>query len=171
MNASDLALLILRLALSVVFLAHGWNHLFRGGRIAGTTRWFASLGMQPARVHAVVASFGEIIAAGLLFLGFLVPVGCAIVVGTMTVAWVTNHARNGFFIFRPGEGYEYVMVLVALGVGLGGLGGGRLSLDHVLGTEFPEWVGLALAGGGAVVAAGLLTACWRPKSVAVPADG
>ena len=29
----------------------------------------------------------------------------------MLVAFITNHMKNGFFIFRPGEGYEYVMML------------------------------------------------------------
>lgn len=170
MNASDLALLILRLALAVIFIAHGWNHAFGGGRIAGTTRWFASLGMRPARLHALAATLGELVAGVLLVAGLLTPLACAIVVGTMTVAWITNHAGNGFFIFRPGEGYEYVMVLTMFGAGLGGLGAGRASLDHVLGTELPPWLGLGAAVGGAVAAAFLLAACWRPASVTPRSD-
>ena len=37
------------------------------------------------------------------------------VIGTMLVALITNHRGNGFFIFRPGEGWEYVMTLVIVG--------------------------------------------------------
>jgi putative oxidoreductase len=38
-------LLVLRLGLGIVFLAHGYNHIFGGGEIHGTARWFESLGM------------------------------------------------------------------------------------------------------------------------------
>ena len=50
----------------------------------------------------------------------------------MLVAWITNHLRNGFFIFRPGEGYEYVMTLTLVALGLGGLGAGEWSVDDAL---------------------------------------
>lgn len=161
-NPSDIALLVLRAALGIVFVAHGWNHLFGGGRLAGTTRWFAGLGMRPPRLHALLASVGELVAGVLLVLGFLVPVAGAAVVGTMAVAWVTNHARNGFFIFRPGEGYEYVMVLLAAGVAVGGNGGGEVSLDHLLGTAIADGPALALCAGALPLAALVLAACWRP---------
>ena len=45
----NLALLILRLATGLMILAHGYNHVFRGGKIQGTGRWFASMGMKPPR--------------------------------------------------------------------------------------------------------------------------
>jgi putative oxidoreductase len=83
----------------------------------------------------------------------------------MAVAWITNHRRNGFFIFRPGEGYEYVMMLIAAAVGLAGTGGGAWSLDHALGWFSPPgWIGFAIAliagfGGAAL----LLATFWRPK--------
>ena len=51
-DAVDLALLVLRCGVAAVMLAHGINHVFGGGRIAGTGRWFESLGMRPGRVHA-----------------------------------------------------------------------------------------------------------------------
>jgi len=109
----DAGLLILRCAAAAVCLAHGVNHIFGGGKIAGTGRWFNSLGMKPGIVHAWVASLTEIGSGLLLGLGFLTELGAAGLLGTMLVAWITNHARNGFFIFRPGEGYEYVMILSA----------------------------------------------------------
>ena len=46
-TAVNLSLLVLRVAVGVVFLAHGINHVFRGGKIPGTARWFESLGMKP----------------------------------------------------------------------------------------------------------------------------
>jgi putative oxidoreductase len=161
--AVNVALLVLRVVLGIVFLAHGINHLVGGGRIAGTARWFESLGMRPGIVHAWLASVTEVASGVLLIVGLLTPLAGAGVVGTMLVAWVTNHLRNGFFIFRPGEGYEYVMVLACLGVVVAILGAGEWSLDHALGVfEAPSWAGLLIAlvagVGGAVT---LLLASWR----------
>ncbi len=163
-SPSDVSVLVLRLAAGAVMFAHGWNHVFGGGKIAGTARWFESLGMKPGRLHAWTASLTELGAGLLLVLGLLTPFAGAAVVGVMVVAWVTNHLRNGFFIFRPGEGYEYVMVLTAVGVLFMGTGGGRLSVDHALGVlDPPSWpvllVTLAMGAGGA---GALLATFWRP---------
>src|SRR2546425_4510822 len=100
-TAVNLSLLVLRVVLGVVFLAHGLNHVFGGGRIPGTARWFESLGMRPGVLHAWLASLTEIGAGALLVVGFLTPLAAAGTVGVMLVAWITNHLRNGFFIFRP----------------------------------------------------------------------
>ena len=114
------------MVLGAVFLAHGINHIYGGGKIEGTARWFDSLGMRPGILHAWMASLVEIGAGGLLVLGLLTPLAGAGVVGVMLVAWITNHRRNGFFIFRPGEGWEYVMVLTAMGVVVGTIGPGAV---------------------------------------------
>jgi putative oxidoreductase len=61
-------------------LAHGYNHAFGGGRIAGTTRWFTSIGMRPAWVHAWVATLTELGCGALLLVGLLTPLaagGCS----------------------------------------------------------------------------------------------
>lgn len=163
----DLALLIFRVALGAVFLAHGINHIFGGGKIAGTARWFESLGMRPGILHAWTASITEVGAGALLVLGLVTPVAAAGVVGVMLVAWITNHLKNGFFIFRPGEGWEYVMVLTVMGVVIGTVGPGDWSVDghvHAL-TELWGWPGFAIAlGAGALGAAGLLATFWRPNA-------
>lgn len=165
-NAANVALLLLRLILGGVFLAHGINHIFGGGKIAGTGRWFDSLGMRPGILHAWTASVTEVGAGALLVLGLLTPFGGAGVVGVMLVAWITNHRGNGFFIFRPGEGWEYVMTLCLLGVVVGTLGPGGWSIDahvHVL-RQLWGWVGLGIsAGAGGVGAALLLAGFWRPE--------
>ncbi len=162
-SAVDLALLVLRCATGAVMLAHGVNHVIGGGRIAGTARWFESLGMRPGRLHAWLASGTEIAAGVLLVLGLLTPVAAAGVVGVMVVAWITNHRGNGFFIFRPGEGWEYVMTLTVVGLALGALGPGSWSLDGALDLEdLAGTEGLALTAGlGLGGAAALLLGFWR----------
>ncbi len=170
-TAADLALAILRCAVGAVMLAHGVNHVVGGGKIAGTARWFESMGMRHPRLQAWMASVTEIGAGVALVLGLATPLGAAGVVGVMAVAWIINHRGNGFFIFRPGEGWEYVMILLVTGLALGALGPGRWSLDEALGVndDLVGWTGLliaAVAGGGGALA--LLAATWRP--VTSPAD-
>lgn len=161
----SVGVLVLRVTVGAVMLAHGYNHVFRGGKVAGTGRWFESLGMRPGVLHAWLASLTELGAGTLLVAGLLTSLAGAGVVGVMLVAWIINHRKNGFFIFRPGEGWEYVMTLSTCGVALGALGGGRFSLDHVVGLDWSGWAGLVVAvaagGGGALL---LLAAFWRPQA-------
>jgi putative oxidoreductase len=163
-DAVDLALMLLRCTLGAVMLAHGINHIVGGGKIAGTGRWFASMGMRPGLVHAWVASITEVGAGLLLIAGLLTPLGCAGVVGVTAVAWAINHRGNGFFIFRPGEGWEYVMTLGLAAVALGALGPGEWSLDDAFGFSWVDgWSGIAttaIAGLGGALA--LLVFFWRP---------
>jgi putative oxidoreductase len=170
MISVNIAALILRLVVGGTMVAHGWNHAFGGGRLPGTARWFESIGIRPGRVHALFATATELGAGALLILGLLTPLAAAGVVGTMVVALVSNHARNGFFIFRPGEGYEYVLMIAFVSCAIGALGAGTWSLDHAAGFSLPGWPGLAIAAlAGSGGAALLLATSWRPGSVASPA--
>ena len=66
----------------------------------------------------------------------------------MLVALITNHRGNGFFIFRPGEGWEYVMTLTLAGFAIAMLGAGEWSLDHALEIFDPPGLdGLLIAVG------------------------
>ena len=163
-DAVNLGLLLLRCWLGVVMLAHGIRHIFGGGKIAGTGKWFESLGMKPGIVHAWLASVTEVGAGACLILGLATPLGAAGVLGTMFVAFVTNHFKNGFFIFYKGEGYEYVATLMFAALAVSALGAGQWSIDHA--ADF-TWAygdtGLAIGAlggiGGAVL---LLAGFWRP---------
>jgi putative oxidoreductase len=165
----DLAALLLRATVGGTMIAHGWNHVFGGGRLPGTARWFESIGIRPGRLHAAAATVTELGSGVLLLAGLANTVAAAAVVGTMLVALVANHLKNGYFIFRPGEGYEYVLMITVVACALAALGPGGISLDHLLGLgdlaghTTASWTGLlvALVGGGGGAAL-LLAACWRP---------
>src|SRR5260370_41516193 len=124
MNSVNIAALVLRIAVGGTIMAHGWNHAFGGGKLPGTARWFESIGIRPGRVHALMATVTELGAGALLVLGLLTPLAAGAVVGTMLVALVANHLRNGFFIFRPGEGYEHVLMISLVPPARRALGGG-----------------------------------------------
>jgi len=169
-DSVNFGLLILRSWIGVVMLAHGIRHIFGGGKIEGTGKWFESLGMKPGILHAWLASLTEIGAGTLLILGLLTPLAAAGVVGTMLVAFITNHFKNGFFIFYKGEGYEYVMTLTIAAIALGPLGAGEWSLDNAL--DLQDWwgaTGLVIsAGAGIGGALSLLTGFWRPDRTPPP---
>ena len=120
-------------------------------------------------IGAVMLAHGinHVIGGGaLLILGLLTPLGGASVVGVMTVAWAINHRGNGFFIFRPGEGWEYVMTLVLCGLLIGTIGPGQWSLDDaVFDDDLLGTTGLAMSAiagfGGAAL---LLAIAWRPPT-------
>ena len=141
-------LLLLRITLGVMIAAHGMNKIFGGGKIAGTAAWFDSIGMKPGVPNAWAAALTEIGAGLFLIIGFLVPLGSAGVVALMTVAILTVHRKNGFFIFNEGQGIEYCVVIALVAIALGGLGAGNWSLDHVTKIWIaPTWVGVAVAAG------------------------
>lgn len=165
LDALNLVLFAFRVAIGAVMLAHGYNHVWGGGKIAGTAGWFGSMGMRPPLVQAWLASATELGAGALLILGLFTPLGAAGVVGTMVVAWIIAHRTNGFFIFKPGQGWEYVMVLVFCGAVLGTVGPGEWSLDNSfdLLDDLTGTTGLLLSAGlGIAGAAVLLITCWRP---------
>ena len=161
-----LALLIMRLSLGLTVMMHGYRHIYGGGKIAGTAGWFESLGMKPGIVHAWLASLTELIAGGMLVVGLLVPIAAGAVMGTLLVALITNHWKNGFFIFNKGEGYEYVLMIVAMSLALGTLGAGQFSLDKSLKYPISQysaagfWITLILGVGSALAIVGLF---WRPE--------
>ena len=164
-DSVNLALLAFRAAVAAVMLADGINHIFGGGKIAGTARWFASLGMKPGIVHVWLASLTEVAGGALLLLGLFTPLAGAAVIGVMLVALLTNHRGNGFFIFRPGEGWEYVMTLTFWRVRARGRRARRVVPRQRVRSRRPAgWTGLLIAliaGVGGALA--LLAGFWRPE--------
>lgn len=165
----DISALLLRVIVGATMVAHGWNHAFGGGKLAGTRRWFASIGMRHSNLHAVLATVGEIVAGALLLLGLFTSFAAAVVVGSMVVALVANHIRHGFFIFRPGEGYEYVLMIIVVAAAIGATGGGGWSLDAAAGIRVGGWWGLLVAAGiGSLAGATALLISWRRPRSEVP---
>lgn len=151
----DLGLLIVRLALGPMLVSHGYNKIFGGGGLAGTAGWFESLGLRPGWLHARIAAFTEIGAGILLTLGLLTGLASLAFTGLMLVAALTDHAGKGYFIFKGG--WEYVVLVAMVAVGLAATGPGEWSLDNALDLDVAgTWWAVVAAVGGAAAAAGLL---------------
>lgn len=168
MNQINLSMLLLRVGVGLMIAMHGYAHVWKKGELAikGTAAWFGSMGMQPPLVHAWLASITELASGLLLVLGLVTPLAAAGVFGVMLVAFLIAHRTNGFFIYNPGQGWEYVAMIMVVTAVLGTLGAGEWSLDHAFGvTWLSGWRGLAvvlMGGGGGALA--LLGACWRPPA-------
>jgi putative oxidoreductase len=50
MDAEAGALLLVRVVVGATMITHGLNHWIGGGRIEGTARWFAGLGLRHGRL-------------------------------------------------------------------------------------------------------------------------
>lgn len=162
----DIALLVLRGYFGVTLALHGWNKVRSRSAVAGTAGWFASIGMRNGRVAAVLAAGTEITAGIALAVGLLTPLAAAATIGVMVVATVVAHAKNGFFIFRPGQGWEYTGAFIAVAAGIAGTGPGRYSLDSAFGVTINPWLSFLGAVGIGVIGAGVqLLIMWRPPHV------
>lgn len=125
----DAALLLFRVVLGVVFIAHGWDKAFRTGIDATVTDWTA-LGIPQPRLSAWVVSVVEMLGGAMLALGLLTPAAGAVLALDMVAAFYFVHLENGLFV--TDGGWELVLVLFAACVLLVVFGPGRASLDRVL---------------------------------------
>lgn len=128
---------VLRLAVGVVFVAHGAQKLFGiwgGGGPAGTADFFTQLGLRPAFPLALLVGVVEFVGGLMLIAGALTLVAAGALTATMLVAIWKVHFASGFFLnwtLTPGQGhgYEFNIVLVGALVSLMLTGAGALSID------------------------------------------
>ncbi|HEY4954748.1 MAG TPA: DoxX family protein [Gemmatimonadaceae bacterium] len=145
----DIALLIARLFLGLGLAAHGAQKLFGwfgGGGVNKTGEFFVKLGWNQGRFFAAGAGLGEFGGGVLVALGFLGPVGPALMILVMLVAALTVHIHNG--LFQTSSGWEMPMLYAAGALLLAFTGSGAYSLDHFLGLDWyasSRWSWMAVA--------------------------
>jgi putative oxidoreductase len=125
----DLALLLLRAAIGVVFVAHGLQKFFVFGH-AGLTAFFESVGIPFASMHAIVVPALEVTGGLALLAGLATRVTGVVFASVMAVAFLTVHVHNGFYMET--NGFEFVFTLFFANVTLALLGAGHWSVDATL---------------------------------------
>jgi putative oxidoreductase len=128
-STRDAALLVARLLLGVVLVAHGWQKVFSWG-IGGTAQAFAGMGVPLAPVSAVYAAVVELVGGALLLVGVATAVVGVLVVLDMLGAALIVHGANGVMV--SSGGWELVGVIAAAALTLAAVGAGRYSVDHAL---------------------------------------
>ena len=164
-DAFNLGTLIARLWIGGVFLAHGLRHLKAIQSGPGMANWFESLGLKNGKLQAMNVTYLELAAGAALVFGFLTPLAYGGAASIVLVALVTNHWKNGFWSFLPGEGWEYTGTLTALCIALATFSPGEWSLDDALDLKFPFEPDTALliaAALGLLGTAVFLLIFWRP---------
>lgn len=125
----DLAVLVARVAVGAVFLAHGWQKLFTY-TVDGTAASFEQMGVPAAGAAAWFAALVELLGGAALILGAAVPVAGALLILDMVGAYLFVHAGAGIFV--DAGGYELVLTLAAGALLLVAAGAGRFSVDHLV---------------------------------------
>jgi putative oxidoreductase len=114
----DVGLLVLRLVLGTIFVAHGAQKLlgaFGGPRPKSTAGLHGQLGIKPPYLMAVVAGLAEFVGGILVAVGFLTPLATLILLAAMVVAVLTVHLKNVFFSMNGGYEFNLALVLVFAG--------------------------------------------------------
>jgi putative oxidoreductase len=155
----SVGILLLRVVVGLLFIGHGTQKLFGwfgGHGREGTAKFFGSLGYRPPETMAIVGGLVETIGGTFLLLGFLTPVGTAMIVGMMVSAILAVHISRG--IWNENRGIELPLVYIFAAVAIA-FAPGRYALDRVLGIEWSGRVaGVAALGVGIIVAVGLAVA-------------
>jgi len=133
---SPLAEPMVRVTAGLLLVPHGAQKLFGlfgGYGLEATGQFFASKLGLPAS-FALLAGLIECVGGLMLALGFATRAVAVLVFGVMAVAVVSVHLPNGFFWTSGGYEYPLLWAVVALSYAL--RGGGRFSLDYLIGYEF-----------------------------------
>lgn len=127
-------ILFLRLVLGLIVAAHGAQKLFGffgGYGLRWSAGFFTNLGFRGPLAMALVVGLSEMWGGLFLAAGFLTPVAGLAIATVMVTAIASVHWRNGFW--NTSGGYEFNLLIGVSAVALAAAGGGRYSLDAVLG--------------------------------------
>jgi putative oxidoreductase len=120
-----LSLLVLRIALAIIFMFHGYPKLAHSG--AGMQTLFIEHGLPGYFVY--VAGILESFGGGLLLLGLFTRGAALLLAIEMCVAIWKVHSGHSYFAVHE---YEFPMALAVTCFALATIGSGMLSLDYLL---------------------------------------
>jgi putative oxidoreductase len=130
---------VVRVALGVVFIAHGGQKVFGwfgGPGLKATIQTFQQY-MKVPPAATVMAALIELLGGLAMLVGVLARPAAAGIIIVMLVAIVKVHGRHGFFMNfsnTPGKGHgvEFNVVLIAMALSILISGAGALSIDYLL---------------------------------------
>ena len=157
-GTQDLGLLLLRVALGVVFIAHGLQTAFGwwgGSGLEGFKETLAEAGYQNSGLLTYIAAGGQIASGVLLVLGLFTPLAAAValafLVNSVLATFTAQREGGGLFVF--GSTAEYLLMLSVVAATVILAGPGRYGFDGGRGWARRPFIGSILAlvigvGGG-----------------------
>lgn len=128
--AGDLVLLLARVGLGVMMVAHTKLAYDYGGSLSGVVNSFEQAGVPLPAITAPTNLFGELIGGIALILGLAVRVIGVLMALNMAGAWIFVHTSGLYAMDHNGP--ELVIALGLLSLVLAVTGSGRLGLDHLI---------------------------------------
>jgi putative oxidoreductase len=122
----------MRFCTGAILAPHGIQKLFYGG-LAGNEKVMVRMGMQPPEFWALLVGFTECFCAIALALGLFTRIAAAFIIGEMAVIAFGIQMKYGYFWTQRGNEFPLLLFLLALAIFF--RGGGRFSLDHLIGKE------------------------------------
>ncbi len=130
---SSCSFTIVRIATGAILLPHGIQKVFFLN-IARYTEIIAGKGMPFPELLAYLTFFTEFVAAACLIIGLFTRIAAAMIAIEMLVIVFVFQWQFGFF--WTNRGYEYALLLMVLSVAIFFRGGGKCSVDRLIGREF-----------------------------------
>lgn len=127
---------LVRVAAGLFLMPHGAQKLFGwfgGYGLAATDQFFQTKLGMPAGA-ALLTGLIEFFGGLALALGLFTRPAAALAAGMLLVAGISVHVGNGFF--WTGGGFEYPILWAIVIVAYAVRGGGRFSIDALIGKEF-----------------------------------
>ncbi|MGC7101032.1 DoxX family protein [Amycolatopsis lurida] len=130
--ASDIGLLLLRLAVGVVFIAHGWGDASPDGGAAANIANYRDAGIPLPELSAWFGAYLQLAGGIVVLFGALTRLVCAGFAVVMAGALIFVHAGEPLVLAPDGSGSGFAFIMLAASLALLGAGAGRFSADRML---------------------------------------
>ena len=133
-SVSGLAYPFIRFVTGAMLVPHGWRKFVDSGTQRAVVELFHKLGIEPAGLLFWLIGSLELFGGVMLAIGlFTRPVALAIAIEMLVISFDV-YWPNGFFAGT--RGYEHTLLWGLIALAIAARGGGKQSVDALIGKEF-----------------------------------
>lgn len=128
---SDIGLLVLRLAVGAVFIAHGWGDATQEGGAGANVENYRGAGIPLPEISAWFGAYMQLIGGAVVLFGALtrlIATGFSLV---MAGALIFVHPGEPLVLAQDGSGSGFAFIMLAASLALLCTGAGRFGLDRL----------------------------------------